>query len=118
MKTVSVLVADTGGLIGERIECADTSIKRLVGLLGRSTLNAGDGIWIQPSSGVHTFGMQFPIDVVGLDKNLRIVRLWPCLKPQRLTAISTQVQSVLELAAGQIDARAIEVGQVLHVLNH
>jgi hypothetical protein len=38
----------------------------MFGLLGRRGLNAGEGLWIKPSFGVHTVGMRFPIDAIGL----------------------------------------------------
>jgi uncharacterized protein len=59
-------------VIGTRIAVADTGLARLIGLLGRKKLEQGSGLWIQPSSGVHTFGMRFPIDVVALDRKLRV----------------------------------------------
>lgn len=114
MQVVTIFAHDTRAAIAHKIECADTSIRRLVGLLGRSTLNAGEGIWIQPSSGVHTFGMRFTIDVVGLDREMRIVKLWPQVKPHRATSVSIKISSVLELAAGEIEARALRIGQKLY----
>jgi uncharacterized membrane protein (UPF0127 family) len=102
-------------MVGERVEVADTSLTRLWGLLGRSGLGAGGGLWIKPSSGVHTFGMKFAIDVVGLDKNLRVVKIWPELVPFRITSVSLQISSVIELAAGRIKECAIHVGDVLEV---
>ncbi len=111
MKTLVLKNKSTGMTIGYRIECADTSLSRLVGLLGRKGLAAGGGLWIRPSSGIHTFGMRFTIDAVGLDAKLRVVNLWPNLRPYRISSISSTVRSVLELAAGEISARLIEVGQ-------
>ena len=113
MQIVTILNRDTDTPVGSRIECANTSVTRLIGLLGRSGLNAGEGIWIQPSSGVHTFGMRFAIDVVGLDGQMRVIKLWPHLRPQKITSVSTKVRSVLELAAGEIEARSIRIGQRL-----
>ena len=116
MQIVTILRRDNHTAVGHKIGCAHTSLTRLVGLLGRNTLNTGEGIWIQPSSGVHTFGMRFPIDVVGLDRNMRVVKLWSHVKPQRMTSISRQVSSVLELADGQIEARSLQVGLLLYVI--
>jgi uncharacterized membrane protein (UPF0127 family) len=113
MQTVTITSRDTSIAIGHRIECADTSITRLIGLLGKRTLCAGEGLWIKPSSGVHTFGMRFAIDVVGLDRDMRVVKLWSRVKPQRITCISTRVRSVLELAAGEIEARSLQIGTLL-----
>lgn len=116
MQTVTILRRDNRTAVGHKIECAHTSLTRLIGLLGRSTLNAGEGIWIQPSSGVHTFGMRFAIDVVGLDRNMRVVKLWRHLKPHRCTSISVAICSVLELASGQIEAHSLQIGQILDAI--
>jgi uncharacterized membrane protein (UPF0127 family) len=113
MQTIVIHNQTSGAEIGDRIECAATPLTRLIGLLGRNHVAAGEGLWIKPSSGVHTFGMNCAIDVVGLDRSMRVVKLWPRLKPLRMTSISTQIKSVLELAAGEIEARSIQIGDVL-----
>jgi len=101
--------------VGTRITIADTSLTRLIGLVGRRRLDAGRGLLIRPSSGVHTFGMLFSIDVIGLSRSMQVVKLWRRLPPFRMTSISWKVHSVLELAAGEIDTRRIEVGDQLEM---
>ena len=113
MQTVAIRNQGNGVVVGDRIGCAETSITRLVGLLKRTTLARGEGIWIRPSSGIHTFGMRFAIDVVGLDRHMRVVRLWSRVKPFRITSVSPRIKSVLELAAGEIALRSIRLGDVL-----
>ena len=102
-----------GLVIGDRISIADSSLTRLVGLLGKRTLNSGEGLWIFPSSGVHTFGMKFAIDVIGLDKNLQVIKLWRELAPSRATAISVRLGSVIELPAGRIEACDVKCGDTV-----
>lgn len=98
-----------GTLLGDRIEVADTSLSRFLGLIPKSGLNAGEGLWIKPSSGVHMFWMRFAIDVIGLDREMRVVRLWRNLKPWRMTSVSMKMQIALELPVGQIDACAVQL---------
>lgn len=102
-----------GTTVGTRITIADTSLTRLVGLVGRRRLDAGCGLLLRPSSGVHTFGMLFAIDVVGLSRTLEVVRLWHALAPLRVTRISWKIDSVLELPAGQIRSCEMRVGDQL-----
>ncbi len=102
-------------IIGNRIQVADTSLSRMFGLLGRRGVDAGGGLWIKPSSGVHTFFMRFPIDVIGLDKNLRVIKLWNDLIPYRVTSVSLQMRSVIELSSGRIAECGIQLGDVLSV---
>lgn len=104
-----------GCIVGDRIELADTSMKRMFGLLGRRGLDAGGGLWIRPSSGVHTFFMAFTIDVVGLDSDLRVIKLWRCLAPFRLTSVSFKMRSVLELPCGTVSRTRMEVGDQLEI---
>jgi uncharacterized membrane protein (UPF0127 family) len=104
-----------GTIVGDKVELADTSFKRMFGLLGRRGLDAGGGLWIKPSSGVHTVGMVFKIDVVGLDRDLRVVRLWRCMPPFRLTSVSLKVKSVVELPCGVISDSQMEIGDQLQI---
>jgi uncharacterized protein len=104
-----------GTTVGDSIELADTSLKRMFGLLGRRGLDAGGGLWIKPSSGVHTFGMAFKIDVVGLDRDLKIIKMWRCLPTYRVTSVSLKLRSVLELPCGTIAQSQTQVGDQLQI---
>ena len=115
-KTMKYLtVSNTGKAvtIGTRIVLANTFSSRLFGLLGKRRLDAGCGLLIRPSSGVHTLGMLFAIDVVALSKDLRVLKIWPRLAPFRMTSVSLKTHSVLELAVGQIEQCRIEPGDQL-----
>jgi uncharacterized membrane protein (UPF0127 family) len=87
----------------------------MFGLLGRRGLDTGGGLWIRPSSGVHTFGMAFTIDVVGLDSNLKVIKLWRSLVPFRVTAVSMKLKSVIELPSGTITATQMQLGDQLQI---
>jgi uncharacterized protein len=104
-----------GITVGDSVELADTSWTRMFGLLGRRGLAAGGGLWIKPSSGVHTFGMAFTIDVVGLDHDLKVIKLWRCLRPFRLTSVSMKLKSVIELPAGVISQSQMQLGDQLQI---
>ena len=110
MRKVAVSIAGRESTLGSAVEVAETGFTRMRGLLGRKSLAPGEGLWIRPSSGVHTFGMQFPIDVIGLDASMTVVKLWQELKPQRLTALNWRTRSVLELPAGLIAASGVQLG--------
>jgi hypothetical protein len=113
MRVVTIRNEVTGESIGNQVNVADTSFTRMRGLLGRRHLAGGEGLWIKPSSGVHTFGMKFAIDVIGLDRKNRVVRLWNTLVPNRITSVSLKISSVLELPAGKIAESGTKVGHIL-----
>lgn len=94
------------------VEVADHGAKRSKGLLGRKGLASGEGLWIIPCEAVHTIGMQFPIDLVYLDRRHRIRKVRSNVPPWRLSACLT-AHSVLELAAGVIRETHTETGDFL-----
>ena len=79
------------------MELADSGPKRNKGLLGRKLLNPGEGLWIVPCESVHTFFMQFPIDLVYLDREHYIRKLRSGVPPWRLSACLS-AHSVVEFS--------------------
>jgi hypothetical protein len=116
MKTLSFVNQSKATVIGDKIAVADSFLTRFLGLMGKRSLAAGSGLWITPSSGVHTCWMRIPIDVVALDRNLRVVRIDHVVHPWRLCGLSLKTHSVLELASGQILACGLEVGDILEAI--
>ena len=102
-----------GTVLGECVRVADTSVTRMVGLLGERELGAGDGLLIVPSQGIHTWGMRFPIDVVVLDDDWNTIAVRRAMRPFRMTRIFLKAAAVLELPAGTVDSTSTAVGDVI-----
>src|SRR6266581_4526140 len=88
--------------VAANVRLADTPRSRRIGLLQHETLPSGDGLWIYPTQAIHTFGMRFPIDVVFLDRHMRVKRVYHRLAPFRLTRLVWGAPSGLELASGTL----------------
>jgi uncharacterized membrane protein (UPF0127 family) len=99
--------------LGDHVDVADSSLARLVGLLGKKSLAVGAGLWIMPSNGVHTIGMMFAIDVILIDRHCRVVGVRENLRPFRITKLNWHARSVLEVPVGTIRASRTEVGDHL-----
>jgi uncharacterized protein len=78
---------------------ARTHWTRFRGLMATdaSRFRRGQGLWISPSHGIHTFAMRFPIDVVYLDRDRIVIHVEEELQPWRLAAVRIHAASVLEL---------------------
>jgi hypothetical protein len=100
------------------LSVADTHWSRFCGLMLKDASNfqKGQGLWIVPSRGVHTFAMRFPIDVIYLDKAKRVVHLEPGLKPWRMAAVKLQAASVLELPGDTLGASGTTIGDELEIV--
>lgn len=103
------LVRDDGSTICERCAVAASPLSRLKGLLGRASLRQDEGLLIRPAAAVHTCFMRFAIDVVFLDRQLRVLGVSPRLKPWRFSA-RRGARVVLELAAGETERRGLRAG--------
>jgi hypothetical protein len=99
-------------MLADRADIANTSAKRRTGLLKHSGLAPGEGLWITPSEGVHTFGMKFPIDVVFLSKSKKVLKVRPNMVRARI-ALSLRAHSVLELPAGTLESTGTSAGDQL-----
>ena len=107
-------VDDDGRLVAGTIECAFDSAARKRGLLGRTGLDAGTALVIAPCNAVHTFRMQFAIDVIYAARDGRIVKLRPALAPSRVSA-ALGAFATIEMAAGSIERARLRVGDRLVV---
>ena len=93
----------TGGVVASTIECAFDSASRRKGLLGRAALPDDAAIIIAPCNSIHTFFMQFSIDVAFVARDGHIV---PC--QSRGVCVEDphggmRAFAVVELSAGALD---------------
>jgi len=103
--------------LATEVAVADTHWTRLRGLMGTSaaTFRSGQGLWIIPCHGVHTFAMRFPIDVVYLDRTKKIVYLEKSLLPWRIAPVRRKATSVLELPPDTLSSTGTAVGDELEI---
>jgi uncharacterized protein len=104
------LVRADGTFVCESCSVADSFATRLRGLMGSSSLPTGGGMLFPRTRSVHTHFMRFPIDVVFLDDENRIVSIVPRLSPWRAAA-SPRARSVLELPAGECERLGLNEGE-------
>lgn len=101
-------------VIAARVLTAFDSASRRTGLLGRSGLPESDALIIAPCSGVHTFGMQFPIDLLFLDRHGRVLKRVVALRRRRM-ALCLRAFAVVECAAHHEGVARTSAGDVLTV---
>jgi uncharacterized membrane protein (UPF0127 family)/CheY-like chemotaxis protein len=102
-------------IVCHRAILADRTLRRMRGLMGRSGLAEGEGMLLRPAPAIHTAFMRFPIDVVFLDNETRVLEIIEALPPWR-TASNRRSRAVLELGAGEARRRNVRVGNQLLVL--
>ncbi len=98
-----------GTVVAERVTWA-TGDARQRGLLGRTSLDPDEGMYIVPTHWIHMFGMRFSIDVVFLSKRGRVVAVQHGLKRNRVSRLVPSAEGALELPAGTLRATQTAVG--------
>lgn len=100
---------EDGRVVAESVIVADSTMRRLRGLLGKGDLPSGHGILLRPAWSIHTAFMRFPIDVVFLDADQIVVKIVPNL-PSFKTASCRGAREVVELRAGECERRGLALG--------
>jgi uncharacterized membrane protein (UPF0127 family) len=87
---------------------------RLRGLLGRKPLEpaAAEGLLIEPCSSVHTFWMDYPLDLVFLDRNNRVLDICENVAPWSARA-ARGARKTLELVGGSVVVFEPRIGEEL-----
>jgi uncharacterized membrane protein (UPF0127 family) len=116
MKSCDVFVEGNSQDLIARVRVAKSLWSRFWGLMGRRPLRPREGILIDPCSSVHTMFMRFPIDLVFLDGEDRVIKTVAALKPYRI-AVGRGSRRVLEIEAGGVDRAGIRVGDRLLIQN-
>jgi len=114
-KFMKVVNLTNNTVLAERLECADTVLARMRGLLGKDFMSPGTGLLISPCKGVHTFGMKFPIDVIFLDKNNAVIAVGNRLRPNRMTRVYFRATGVIELPAGTLETVKTNIGDRIEI---
>jgi len=83
----------------------------MLGLLGRAGLAPGRAIILRPASSIHTMWMRFPLDVLFLDVEQRVMKVERSMKPFRFSS-ARAARDVIEMAGGSLPQDVI-IGDVI-----
>ena len=103
---------DSGLRVAGHVRVAADSASRRQGLLGLDSLGSDTGLWIAPCEAIHTFGMKMAIDVLFLDRHLKVKKMLEGM-PRRRISVCLTAASVVELSAGAIAQSKTKVGDHL-----
>ncbi|NPV58534.1 MAG: DUF192 domain-containing protein [Actinobacteria bacterium] len=113
---VAVINVTRKAVLAARAAVADTPRSRRRGLLGTEVLEDGRGLVIVPCRQVHTFGMRYAIDVVFVDRRMRVLRVVKAMRPCRLGALVLRAAAAIELPPGKAAATGTAPGDMLEIV--
>ena len=103
--------------LATHVTLAATHWSRFRGLMctAAAGFGPGNGLWIVPCRGVHSFAMKFPIDVIYLDRRKCVVHVEENLRPWRVAKVSLRAVSVLELPGDTLRSSRTTVGDEIDI---
>jgi len=111
---LKVIHKETNKVLANDLKIAKSFADRTLGLMFIKEMKGFDALLLEPCTSVHNFFVRFPIDLIFLNKDNKVVKLIPCFKPWRMTGIYLKARKVLELPNGTI-GDFIKVGDSLEV---
>lgn len=114
---VSIQNKTRHNFVATQARVADGYFTRLIGLLGTgpSWPRPGKGLWIVPSSSVHSLGMLYALDLIFLDREHAVVETQENLRPFRISKVVFKAHSVLELPVGTLARTETQAGDELEI---
>lgn len=101
--------------ISKNVIMASSFLKRLKGLMFTKELSLDSSMYICPCGQIHTFFMNYNIDVLYLDKNNIILAIDENLRPGKIGKKVKGAAAVIELQGGKIKESNIKVGQAIQI---
>jgi uncharacterized protein len=112
-----------GTTLAERLENGASFWAKFMGLMGRASLPAGQGLWLPGENSIHMLFMRFPIDLVfvsppegGATGKRRVISVRRAVPPWRgVVWYVGGAKGVLELPVGTIEATGTAVGDEIAI---
>lgn len=103
--------------LATEMRVANSHWTRLRGLMALKPerFGFGQGLWIIPCHGVHTWGMRFAIDVLYLDADHKVVHAEENLRPWSFASVRMDAVTVLELPSHTIWNSGTKIGDQIEM---
>jgi uncharacterized membrane protein (UPF0127 family) len=106
---------ETGALIAS-VTIARGPLRRSIGLLFTDSLPVQEGMWFDGCAAIHTLGMRYPIDVIFLDRDNRVIDTIREVPPQKLAVTCLKAKVTIELGAGTLERVRVDRGDHLYLV--
>ena len=104
-----MIVSANDRILADHVRIANTFMTRLKGLMGKKSLDNGEGLLLLNCPSIHCFFMKMTIDAVYLSKDMTVLDT-ETLAPWKIGKYVKNTAHVLELAAG---AARVSKGEII-----
>jgi uncharacterized protein len=100
-------------LLADKARRTANFLERGRGLMFADPLPEGGALVIDPCNSIHMFGMRYPLDIIFLDKESKVVFMYRGIKPWRMGRVVRGAKLAIELPEGVIEKSGTQVGDTL-----
>lgn len=103
-------------LIVKNLFLANSFWSRMKGLMWKKDLTEDEGLVLVPCNSVHSMFMRFPIDLLFLSREFKVIKIIERFKPWRATPIIRDCYQIVELKAGVVSKKGVSVKDELEII--
>jgi hypothetical protein len=108
---MNIIIENTEEVIAERAKIARSFYQRLKGLMFKNNLLYNEALIILNCDSIHTCFMNFNIDVIFVDKEWKVLRIFDNVKPWRFILKIENAKAVIELQGNMLKDKGINIKQ-------
>lgn len=108
-----IVIKNEDEILFQNSNITSNFVDRFRGLMGKNSLEENEALCISPCNSIHMFFMKFPIDVIFLDKNERIIHLIENMKPWAISKIVARAACVIEMPAGSLKKKDLKMNDII-----
>ena len=98
-----------------KIKTAKSFWQKTVGVMLWKDFGGTEGLLLPNTNAIHTFFVRFPLDVVFLDRDNKIIKKVENLRPWSFSPIVWRASHTLELPAGSIQKHKLEINGKIYL---
>jgi uncharacterized membrane protein (UPF0127 family) len=113
VKVVRVENTTRDTVVAQRCRVAESLVQRVFGLHLLPELSEDEGLLLPGATTIDTTFMRYPIDLVFVDRSVRVTRTVHALRPWRMVLRTAGGSDCIELPAGALTRSGTEPGDTL-----
>lgn len=103
VRKIVIFNASKQVVLARKIYHAHTFYRRFLGWMGRQAIDEEEALILSPCRAVHTCFLKFPLDVVFVAADGRVLLTLTALQPFRFSPYVRHSRMVIELPAGRLE---------------
>jgi uncharacterized membrane protein (UPF0127 family) len=101
--------------LADKAARAGSFLARGRGLMLSAPLPSGGGLILEPCNSIHMLFMRYPLDILFLNREGRVVFMYQGIKPWRLGRVVKGARLAIELPEGTINTSGTQVGDAIAI---